>query len=385
MSAQFQVFNSNTYHRRLSQARQVLNSINVDACVMIAPEHQFFFGGYDSWTGVNSPQAMIFTGNNDCPTLLLRNVDLSLATESAWVSDIRTYRLHNENFAERVRDILVEKGIDGGRVAVEMQSYAMPYSLGIELADALSPIEMVDATTQLGQLRLVKSQDEIALIKRAGHYANLGLQAMASTIKPGISEIALAAQVENALRKAGSDYWAIPVELASGNRSAGCHGTPRDKIIEQGDLVHAEFAGVSSRYHATAIQTMGCGKVSSHHADIYNIAVESLNAGVQAIVPGVSVSDVEEASLQPLVIHGFEDAAMMRFGYGIGIAYPPIWLETLQISREFDTPLQPGMAFVLHACLEFPEENLGVIVGGTYLLEHGGLRMLAGAGSAVLQ
>jgi Xaa-Pro aminopeptidase len=328
---------------------------------------------------------MIFTGNNDCPTLLLRNVDLSLATESAWISDIRTYRLHNENFAERVRDILVEKGIDGGRVAVEMQSYAMPYSLGIELADALFPIEMVDATTQLGQLRLVKSQDEIALIKRAGHYANLGLQAMASTIKPGISEIALAAQVENALRKAGSDYWAIPVELASGNRSAGCHGTPRDKIIEQGDLVHAEFAGVSSRYHATAIQTMGCGKVSSHHADIYNIAVESLNAGVQAIVPGVSVSDVEEASLQPLVIHGFEDAAMMRFGYGIGIAYPPIWLETLQISREFDTPLQPGMAFVLHACLEFPEENLGVIVGGTYLLEHGGLRMLAGAGSAALQ
>jgi hypothetical protein len=43
------------------------------------------------------------------------------------------------------------------------------------------------------------------------------------------------------------------------------------------------------------------------------------------------------------------------------------------------------MAFVLHACLEFPEENLGVIVGGTYLLEHGGLRMLAGAGSAALQ
>jgi Xaa-Pro aminopeptidase len=190
--------------------------------------------------------------------------------------------------------------------------------------------------------------------------------------------------VENAVRRSGSDYWAIPVELASGNRSAGCHGTPRNKIIETGDLVHAEFAGVSKRYHATAIQTVGCGKLSSHHTDIYNIALESLNAGIDAIGPGISVADVEEASLQPLVIHGFEDAAMMRFGYGIGIAYPPIWLETLQISRDFDTSLEPGMAFVLHSCLEFPEDNLGVIVGGTYLLEEQGLRMLAGAGSTAL-
>ena len=75
----------------------------------------------------------------------------------------------------------------------------------------------------------------------------------------------------------------------------------------------------------------------------------------------------------------------MRFGYGIGIAYPPLWLETLQISRGFDRRMAPGMVFVLHACIELVEEGLGVILGGTYALEESGLRLLAGGGDADLE
>ena len=75
---------------------------------------------------------------------------------------------------------------------------------------------------------------------------------------------------------------------------------------------------------------------------------------------------------------------MMRFGYGIGIAYPPIWLEPLTIARGFPTRLEAGMTFVLHSCIELPDEGLGVIQGGTYQLEASGLRMLAGAGDVGL-
>ena len=74
----------------------------------------------------------------------------------------------------------------------------------------------------------------------------------------------------------------------------------------------------------------------------------------------------------------------MRFGYGIGIAYPPIWLEPLQISRGFDQVLQPGMVFVLHAYIQLLEENLGIIQGGTYALTDAGLEMLVGGGSVEL-
>lgn len=380
----YTLFSEPVYRMRLAAARQAMQSSAIDACVSIAPEHQFYFGGFDSWAAVNSPQAMVFTGAEDEPTLILRDVDLSLALESTWLSDIRTYHLHSESFPEQIKNILQQKGLDAGRVGIEMQSYALPHGLGRNLEDTLFPMELVDVTEVLGSIRLIKSPEEMEYIRRAGQIANLGLQALNENLRPGITEISLAAEIESALRIGGSDYWAIPVELTSGDRSAGCHGTPRHRVIETGDLVHAEFAGVCERYHATAIQTLCCGPADQRQQELYDLALQSLNAGIAAISPGVNVADVEQASLEPLAAHGLESAAMMRFGYGIGIAYPPIWLETLQISRDFDTRLEPGMAFVLHSCIELPNENLGVILGGTYELTDNGLNLLAGAGSTNL-
>lgn len=381
MPATYTAFSIDEFRARFARARALLRSENCAACLMMAPEHLYYFGGYDSWVGVNSPQALIFTGGDDAPVLLLRDVDLSLALETTWVEDVRTYSLVLEDFPTRVAEILAEKGVKAGALAVEAQSYALPHGLGVALAEALAPAELVDATGHLGMLRLLKSRAELALLEQAAVFAETGLQALRSALREGISEIALAAEVEAAMRRAGSDYPAIPTELCSGERSAGGHATPREKIIVPGDLVHAEFAGVHQRYHATAIQTLSLGAPPPRASELYDLALSSLNAGIAAVRPGVPVADVEEASLAPLRAAGLEHAAQMRFGYGIGIAYPPIWLGPLQIARGFKERLEPGMVFVLHSCLELPDEQLGVIQGGTYVLEETGLRMLAGAGS----
>ena len=75
----------------------------------------------------------------------------------------------------------------------------------------------------------------------------------------------------------------------------------------------------------------------------------------------------------------------MRFGYGIGVAYPPIWLEPLQIARGSDQVMEPGMVFVLHGYLQLLDEGLGVIMGGTYHLGEDGLEMIAGSGDVALE
>ena len=314
----------------------------------------------------------------------MRNVDLPLARETTWISDIRTYHMHTDDVPMLMCQVLAKKGVHGGRVGIEFQTYALPYGMGRALADALHPVTLEDSSAVLGNLRLIKSPAEIALMEAAGRHAERGLAALRQKLTAGMTEIALAAEIENAMRRGGSDFWSIPTELTSGYRSAGGHGTPREKTIEPGDLVHAEFAGVADRYHATAIQTMALGKPGKRAADLYRLGLESLRAGTAAIRIGVPVADVEEASLEPLRRAGLAHTAMMRFGYGIGIAYPPIWLEMLQISRGIDQRLEEGMVFVLHSCLELPDENLGIIQGGTYVLGKGGLTMIAGAGDAEL-
>jgi Xaa-Pro dipeptidase len=380
MAPRSAVFPVCEHKARFERARAALRGARLDACLMVAPENLFYFSGYDSWVAVNSPQFLIFTCRDDDPTLILRNVDLALARETTWVGDIRTYHLHTDDVPSLVRDILAEKGVRGGRIASELQSYALTHWLGRALEAALPDSTLVDGTELLGNLRLIKSPAEIAMLEEAARFACIGLEAANDTLKAGITEIALAGAIEASMRRAGSDYWAIPTELSSGWRTPGGHATPRDKVIEPGDLVHVEFAGVCNRYHATALQTLSLGDPGPRAREIYGFALKSLRAGLAEVRPGVPVEAVEEASLEPLRRAGLEGAAMMRFGYGLGIAYPPIWLETLQISRGFQHRLEPGMVFVLHSCIELPDEELGVIQGGTYHLQPRGVRMLAGAG-----
>jgi Xaa-Pro dipeptidase len=382
---QYAAFPEDEHRARLARARQALRTADIACCISVAPEHLYYFAGYDSWVSVNSPQALIFSCDADEPTLVVRNVDLALPRETSWVRDVRSYHLHADDVAALIASVVAQKGCRGGRIAIETQSYALPHSLGLALAAALAPAELVDATELLGATRLVKSPREIAYLRAAAGYARAGLDAARRALRPGISEIALAAAIEGAMRGVGSDYWSIPTELASGPRTPGGHATPRQRAIERGDLVHLEFAGVERRYHAAAIHTMAAGEPSRREREIYGLARESLQAGIAAARPGAGVADVEEASLDPLRKLGLEGAALMRFGYGIGIAYPPIWLEPLQISRGFTTILEPGMVFVLHAYLQLLDEGIGVIQGGTYLLGANGIEMLVGGGDVALE
>ena len=262
MTATYRAFDTAECRTRLERAREAMRAQRIDTALVMAPEHLYYFGGYDSWVSVNSPQAMVFTARDDDPALLLRDVDLPLALETSWIEDLHTYDLVAERFSLRVRKLLSDKGVEAGRVAIEMSSYAVPALLADSLRAEMPAIELVDATRLFGDLRHVKSATEMQYMETAGGYANLGLAAMRAAIAPGVSEIEVAAAIENAMRSKGADYWAIPTELASGTRSAGGHATPRQKLIAPGDLVHAEFAGVAERYHATAIQTLACGETS---------------------------------------------------------------------------------------------------------------------------
>ena len=386
MSAEYAVFTQTEHKNRLARARDMLAACGFEVCVSVAPETHYYLAGYDAWVGVNSPQALVFSISEETePTLIVRNVDTRLATETTWLSDIRKYQLFADDFSKLVAGIVREKGWTGGRIAMELQSYALNAALYSEMASALKPAEIFDATRLLGDLRIIKSETEMRYVREAAGYANLGLDAAREALRVGVTEIEVAAAVEGAMREAGSDYWAIPTEISSGTRTPGGHATPRHRVIESGDIVHFEFAGVSHRYHATAVHTMACGAPNSRAAELYEIARASLAAGVSQCHAGAWVADIEEASLEPIRIAGLEAYANMRFGYGIGLAYPPVWLETLQISRGFEDRLAPGMVFVLHAYLQLDHENIGIIQGGTWALTTDGLEQLVGGGDLPLE
>jgi Xaa-Pro aminopeptidase len=379
----FAAFPESVHRERLQLARGALREIGAAVGVCVSPEDMYYFGGYDSWTAMNGVQGMVFSAAEDEPTLIVRDTDVAMALETTWMQDIRNYHLGKDDPLEMIASAVAERTGDGV-VGFELESRGLPPSAANDLTAALRPREVIDASTALGALRGVKDATEIDYLRTAGGFAQAGLREFTAAARPGITEIELAGRIEAAARLAGSDYAGIPTELAAGNRTAAGHGTPREREIEVGDLVHLEFAGVHRRYHAVAIQTIAVGQPSGEAANLYRLGRESLAAGAAACRPGTAGADIDAASRVPLDREGLGHAAMMRFGYGIGIAYPPTWLEVLNLAEGSPHRLEVGMAVVLHACLQLTDDELGVILGGTYLITDDGAEPIAGAGACEL-
>ena len=176
--------------------------------------------------------------------------------------------------------------------------------------------------------------------------------------RPGVPERRLAAEIEYAMRISGSDYPSIPTELTSGPRTVFGHGTPTDRMLEFGDLVHVEIGGVEERYNAVGVHTFCVGEAPPAGVSLYGVALACLRAGLAAVKPGVEAREVEAPALALLREAGMGDGFRMRFGYGVGIGYPPTWLDPLEITRTSTQRLVSGSTFVLHACLLDEEASL---------------------------
>lgn len=376
----FAVFTAAEHKERIKRARAALAAEGYDGAVCVGAELLNYLGGFDCCSYF-SPQALIFaTRGDDDPILLVRNIDVVNARETSWLPDVRDYQLNFADPLEIIGGIARDLGFGSGRIAVDFGSYACTARYGFNLVKALKPATLDDATVLFSTLQFQKSAAELVHIRKAGEYADIGWKAAQEVLKVGMTEIELAAEVEHAMRSAGSEFSALATLCATGSRTAGMHSTPMNKKIEEGDVVHMEFAGVSNRYHAVSMFTFAAGEPSPLVRKLYELGNETLAAAMAHCAPGMPIGGMEAASLEPLKRAGREDAYMAMFGTGLGIGYPPIWVGSLTINRWSDKILAPGMVFYAHSCLQFADENIGITQGGSYLVTKDGYEPICGPG-----
>ena len=368
--------------RRAAVGRRLAEE-GLDACVVLAPETQLWLCGLDSFISGVLPQALVLTPAEQA-VLVVWDADLPLARATSSLADIRPYRFGVDDPASAFAAVAREVAPRAERIGFDAASRAVPHTFGAALGEALAPARLVDCSSLLADARTVKSPAELECLRRAGRHADVGLQAAREHARPGISEQRLSAEIEYAMRSDGSDYPSIPTELASGPRTVFGHGTPTGRVLEPGDLVHVEIGGVEARYNAVGIQTFCLDEPPAAGARLYDVALACLRAGLAAVEPGIEARAVEAPALSVLRDAGMGDGFKMRFGYGVGVGYPPTWLDPLQITRTSAQAILPGAAFVLHACLLDEQASLGVLVGGTYAVTADGAEPIAGAGAVEL-
>ena len=310
-----------------------------------------------------------------------------------WVPDVRL-----SAGGAKVADVLKERGLARGRIGLvgfgptapgEAEGL-LPLGFHTNLVTALPGAAIGDFTLAFTDFMLVKSAQEIALLRFAAKVSEEACKVMMEVSRPGVSEASVYAETVREIHRWGCDLRYPFFSLQSGKDNIGW-GVPRwslraepPRILEVGDLVQAEihtiYGGVEGQVNMSVCLDPADDVVHRLEA----VARESYEAGLAAVKPGVTFASIVQAMETPLAKAGCWSKTPLLHTLTFGsTGFTPVNREQLAGTRDDaiegsarpgirrgDLVLREGMSLELepNACLDMVRVNIG---GGVLVTSRG--------------
>jgi Xaa-Pro dipeptidase len=175
------------------------------------------------------------------------------------------------------------------------------------------------ASNLIREMRKIKDRQEIELVRKACNLTSEGMRVAFETIRSGIKEKEVAAEVEYAMRKKGSDGTGFDTIIASGANSAFPHGSCSNRIIREGDLVAVDLGATYEFYRSDMTRTFTAGKPSEKQRKIYETVKLAHQKAFEAIKPNISAREVDAAARQVIEAAGYGEFFVHNLGHGVGL------------------------------------------------------------------
>ena len=206
---------------------------------------------------------------------------------------------------------------------------------------ALPGAELGLASAALRGLRSRKSQAEVAALREAGAAIDRVHAAVPGWLRPGRTELEVAADVAAAITRQGhvrADF----VIVASGPNGASPHHDPSQRVLQHGDAVVVDIGGtMPSGYCSDCTRVYALGGPPAGFTAYYEVLRDAQEAACAAVRPGVTAEAVDAAARAPITEAGYGPEFVHRTGHGIGLETH----EDPYIVAGNAEPLAPGMAF----------------------------------------
>ncbi len=206
------------------------------------------------------------------------------------------------------------------------------------------------ATPLISTLRQVKDGEEIALMEKAALLGCRLFEDILPKIESGVAETAIAAQLEFAARSAGAEAMSFETIVASGSRSALPHGQASAARLPRNGFVTLDFGVILNGYCSDMTRTVHLGEASRRERFAYQAVLEAQLAGVEAVKPGATCGEVDEAARGVLRKAGLDEFFTHSTGHGVGIEIH----EAPRIAKEQEAVLMPGMVVTIEPGIYMP-------------------------------
>jgi Xaa-Pro aminopeptidase len=206
-----------------------------------------------------------------------------------------------------------------------------------------SGIRWVSGGDSIERLRAVKDASELATMREAAILISEVVAEAIPLIKPGISELELAAEIEHAIKRKGASGPSFESIVVSGTRSAWAHARPTSKPLRKNELVVMDQGAILRGYCSDLTRTVFLGRATARVQRLYRAVLEAQEAARSAIRPGVAAGEVDAAARRVLKGYGLAKRFTHSTGHGLGLEIH----EMPRLGRGEKTPLEEGMVVTL--------------------------------------
>jgi Xaa-Pro aminopeptidase len=231
------------------------------------------------------------------------------------------------------------------------EANSTPFAFVGELKTKLRSLRLTPMDAAIDGLRLIKTVDEVKLIREAIGIAGEAFQVALPELGKGRREIEFAALLEFECRRRGAERMAFDTIVASGVRGALPHGVASSKKIRSGELVTIDWGVVHRGYHSDETQTVACGKTTAKQRDLYYVVKEAHDLAIESTRPGMTFRQLDAVARDYIVARGFGKNFGHGLGHGVGLKIH----EDPRINWQGEGRIEENMVFTIEPGIYIPD------------------------------
>jgi len=350
-------FTDKEYENRLKGLRKIMSEKNLDAIVLTSMQNVAYYSGF-LYCSFGRPYSCIVTQERN--VVVSANIDAGQPNRRCYGENLIYTDWERDNYLKAIVSLVkrVKKvGIEKDHLTMERYQ---------NLNDALRNPQMIDISPFTMQQRMIKSDEEIVLIKSGAKIADIGGEAIVKEIKPGVSEIEIAMIGRDAMEKAIAEYhpdselrdtW---VWFQSGINTDGAHNPVTTRKLKRGDILSLNTFPMISGYYTALERTLFVGEVDDASLKAWEANVKVHRHGLNLIKPGIKCSEIT-AELNNLFSQlGYLDRRTFGYGHSFGVLSHYYGREgKLELREDIDTTLRSNMVVSMEPMIMIPEGEPG--------------------------
>jgi len=353
-------FSNREYDERVNKLRSVMNKNNLDLVILTSMHNIAYYTGF-IYCSFGRPYGCVVT--NEKIITISANIDASQPWRRSHCENIIYTDWKRDNFFKAITSIIANNnqlkniGIENDHITIDIK----------KKFDAIfEKSAFKDISKELMKLRMIKSSEEIEIIKNGARIADLGGEEILKNIKEDASEIEIAIagrdRMEREIVKTypEAEYMDTWVWFQSGINTDGAHNPKTNRKLKKGDILSLNTFPMISGYYTALERTLFLHSVDDDSLKAWEANVKVHKKGLELIRPGVKCSDICNELNELFDDLGYLQYRTFGYGHSFGVLSHFYGREAgLELREDIDTTLEENMVISMEPMILIPDGKPG--------------------------